>query len=43
MKKSLVLAAALAVAPVGAEAETTFRMAYVAPPPVWGPDRKSGV
>ena len=28
---------ALALAPLSAEAETTFRMAYVAPPPVWGP------
>jgi len=30
-------AAALALAPLGAGAETTYRMAYVAPPPVWGP------
>src|SRR5262245_58104959 len=37
MKRSLMLAAVMAFAPVGAEAETTFRMAYVAPPPVWGP------
>ena len=38
MKKSLVLAAAVAVAlaPPAAQGETTFRMAYVAPPPVWG-------
>lgn len=37
MKKSLLLAATLALAPFAAGAETTFRMAYVAPPPVWGP------
>ena len=36
MKKSL-LVLALALAPLSAQAETTFRMAYVAPPPVWGP------
>lgn len=32
----LAAAAAIALAPA-AGAETTFRMAYVAPPPVWGP------
>lgn len=37
MKRTLaLLATALALAPA-ARAETTFRMAYVAPPPVWGP------
>lgn len=30
-------AAALALAPLATGAETTYRMAYVAPPPVWGP------
>ncbi len=42
MKKLLMLAAVVAaapaaLAPLAAGAETTFRMAYVAPPPVWGP------
>lgn len=36
-KPLLALAAALAIAPFGAGAQTTYRMAYVAPPPVWGP------
>jgi tripartite ATP-independent transporter DctP family solute receptor len=36
-KPLLALAAALALAPLGAGAQTTYRMAYVAPPPVWGP------
>ncbi|MBL8664646.1 MAG: hypothetical protein JNM29_17570, partial [Candidatus Odyssella sp.] len=37
MKRMLaLLTAALALAPA-ARAETTLRMAYVAPPPVWGP------
>src|SRR5262245_32955464 len=37
MKRSLMLAAVVAFAPLAASAETTFRLAYVAPPPVWGP------
>jgi len=44
MMKKLALAAALSLGCVSlaalapqAGAETTFRMAYVAPPPVWGP------
>ncbi len=39
MKRTLAFltaAAALALAPA-AGAETNFRMAFVAPPPVWGP------
>ena len=37
MKRTLAfLTAALALAPA-AQAETNFRMAFVAPPPVWGP------